>query len=117
MFWHQSLRCSIPNVKNPIVFYKPKKGYTLDECYRDLFSEQPNSNLHVKSKNLLFSADAKVTLLSNLIEIRNSLELEYIQCVPPVTFNKLLLSQGVFKESALISDYIKDLPNRPYTFE
>ena len=83
--------------------------------------------MHQKHRNISFQANYKVTLLSNLIDVSSSLELEYVSFVPPHDFkrhldgsgpvDKNLDDSGLFNESRLIGNYNPSLPNRPYTFE
>ena len=60
--------------------------------------------------------NSKVTLLSNLIDKANSIDLDKVEFVPQIGFETEIASSDKFSLSRIFCEYTPELPNRPYTF-
>ena len=65
----------------------------------------------------LLSMRSRVTLMSNLIDNEQRIDLDAIRIVPQVGYEQKIANTDKFSHSLIFSTFHSELPNRPYTFE
>ena len=98
-------------------FYSPVHGETIEEQYVAQFIHGSKHDRQRQDISKLLSAIYRVTIMSNLIDVANRLDLNTVTIMPRVGFEKQVDRSHKFSQSNIISTYHPDLPNRPYTFE
>ena len=115
LFWN-GLKCGFQSDFDKVDFYAAMLESPIEENYVELFIAAKGPKKRLDLTNLL-SMRSRITLMSNLIDHEQRIDLDAIRIVPQVGYEQKIANTDKFSHSLIFSTFQPELPNRPYTFE